>query len=57
MNFSWVLNRLKEPSTFAGLAAILGGASIFGLSTETWTEVLGAFTAIAGAVAAVTADR
>jgi len=45
---SWLLERLKEPSTYAGFAGL---ALAFGLSGEEWSTI---YTAIAG-VASVAA--
>ncbi len=57
MKMDWVISRLAEPSTWAGLATLLGGAAVFGLSTETWTSIVGVGMAVAGAVAAVKKDK
>jgi hypothetical protein len=57
MNWDFVWARLREPSTWAGLAGLLGGASVFGLSGSTWTTILGAGMAVASAVAVVKKDK
>jgi hypothetical protein len=57
MNWDFVWSRLSEPSTWAGLAAIMGGASVFGLGTDTWNVVFGAGMAVAGAIAVVKKDK
>lgn len=44
----WLLARLKEPSTWAGFAAL---AMSFGLTQEGYEAISGAGIAIAGAVA------
>ena len=49
MNFvSWLVNRLKEPSTYAGLAGL---ALAFGLSDAQWTAVSTAIAGLAGVAA------
>ena len=45
---SWLVNRLKEPSTYAGFSGI---ALAFGLSAEEWSAVYTAAAALAGFVA------
>jgi len=55
MNFvHWLLARMKEPSTYAGLSGL---ALAFGVSTELYTAASTALAAIAGVVAVVLADR
>jgi len=49
MNFvSWLLNRLKEPSTYAGFAGL---ALAFGLSATEWAAVSTAVAGLAGVAA------
>ena len=45
---SWLLNRLKEPSTYAGFAGL---ALAFGLSDTEWAAVSTAVAALAGVAA------
>ncbi len=47
----FVLDRLREPSTFAGIAVFLASFSLLGLTEAQWNEVFGALAAIAGVVA------
>jgi hypothetical protein len=55
MNFlHWLLARLKEPSTYAGLSGL---ALAFGVSTELYTAASTALAGVAGLVAVVLADR
>lgn len=49
MNF--ILDRLREPSTFAGVAAFLAGVGIFGLSENEWNQIFGAVASVAGVLA------
>ena len=50
---SWLLSRLKEPSTYAGFSGI---ALAFGLSGEEWSTVYTAAAALAGLAAMVLSD-
>lgn len=45
---SWLVNRLKEPSTYAGLAGL---ALAFGLSDAQWTAISAAVAGLAGVAA------
>ena len=45
---SWLVNRLKEPSTYAGFAGI---ALAFGLSDTEWVTVSTAIAGLAGVAA------
>ena len=45
---SWLVGRLKEPSTYAGFSGI---ALAFGLSAEEWSTVYTAIAALAGVAA------
>ena len=45
---SWLLGRLKEPSTYAGFSGI---ALALGLSAEEWSTIYTAAAAVAGVVA------
>lgn len=45
---SWLANRLKEPSTYAGFAGI---ALAFGLSDAEWSVISTAIAGVAGVVA------
>jgi len=45
---SWLVNRLKEPSTYAGFAGL---ALAFGLSDAKWAAVSTAVAGLAGVVA------
>lgn len=52
--FTWFLDRLKEPSTWAGLSAV---AVALGLSEVEWAAIGSAAAAVAGAVAIVLKER
>jgi hypothetical protein len=47
-----IVQRLKEPSTYAGIAAFLAGFGLLGLTEQDWNQVFGALAALA-AVAAI----
>lgn len=48
---SFIIDRLREPSSFAGIAAFLAGVGIFGLSENEWNQVFAAVAAVAGVIA------
>lgn len=48
---TFILDRLKEPSTFAGIAAFLSAFGLLGLTESEWNQVFGAIAAMAGALA------
>lgn len=52
--FDWVLERAKEPSTYAGLSGI--GAAI-GMSGQLWAAVGALLAAAAGVVAVVLKEK
>ena len=51
-----LLKRLKEPSTYAGIASIIG---LFGIhvAPETWTAIIAVLTAVAGLLAIVLPEK
>lgn len=50
----WLLNRLREPSTYAGLA---GAALALGISDTDWATISTAVAGIAGVVAMLLHDK
>ncbi|MBF0167699.1 MAG: hypothetical protein HQL45_08705 [Alphaproteobacteria bacterium] len=52
--FTWILERLKEPSSWAGLSAL---ALAVGLNDAEWAAIGQAGAAIAAAVAVVVKER
>jgi len=50
----WILDRAKEPSTYAGLSGL---ALALGLSDAEWSAIATAAAAVCGAVAVVIAER
>jgi hypothetical protein len=57
MNFQWILDRLREPSSYAGIAAFVGGAFGFHVSADFTAQVAAAGVAVAGLVAFVLKDK
>ena len=49
-----LLDRLKEPSSYAGLAGI---ALAFGVSSEQWTTIATAITGVAGLVSMLLKEK
>ena len=47
----FILQRLREPSTYAGIAAFLAGFGLLGLTEQEWNQVFGAVAAVAAVVA------
>ena len=47
----FILQRLREPSTYAGIAAFLAGFGLLGLTEQDWNQVFGAVAAVAAVVA------
>jgi hypothetical protein len=50
----WILDRAKEPSTYAGLSGL---ALALGLSDAEWSAIATAAAAVSGAAAIVIAER
>jgi len=48
---SFIIKRLQEPSTYAGIAALLTGFGLLGLTEQDWNQVFGTIVAVAGVVA------
>jgi hypothetical protein len=48
---SYIFKRLQEPSTYAGIAAVLAALGLLGLTEHDWNQIFGAVAAMAGAVA------
>jgi hypothetical protein len=53
----FLLDRLKEPSTYAGLAAFFAGFNLLGLTENDWNQMFGALAAIAAAAAIFIRER
>lgn len=51
----WLLDRLKEPSTWAGFG--IAGLVGIGLAPETWDAIFAALAAVAAAAAAVIREK
>lgn len=52
----YLLDRLREPSTYAGLAALLASLGLFGFSEAEWNDLFGVFSSLAAAVAIFLGD-
>ncbi|RIA56749.1 glycoside hydrolase family 108 protein [Dichotomicrobium thermohalophilum] len=52
----FLIDRLREPSTYAGVAAFLAGIGLFGLSENEWDQIFGAVASVAGVVAMLMRD-
>tara|TARA_R100000315_G_C5229114_1_gene140063 strand:+ start:1876 stop:2064 length:189 start_codon:yes stop_codon:yes gene_type:complete len=52
-----IMSRLKEPSTYAGLAPLLAGFGLFGFDEGAWQSVFVAAAAIAGVVAMIVGEK
>lgn len=53
---NYLIDRLKEPSSYAGLAALLGVIGIK-IAPEAWTAVVTLATAVAGLAAVFLKDK
>jgi len=51
-----IIKLLKEPSTLAGIAGVLAGVGLLGLSQEMWQQALAGIGIVLGAIAGVTLD-
>lgn len=47
----YIIDRLREPSTFAGIAAFLAGFGLLGLTEQDWNQIFGAVASLAGVAA------
>ncbi len=47
----FIIQRLREPSTYAGIAAFLASFGLLGLTEQDWNQVFAALAAIAAAAA------
>jgi hypothetical protein len=52
-----ISRRLREPSTYAGIAACLAGFNILGLTQQEWDQILGALVSLAGMLAIFLKER
>ncbi len=52
---AYIVNRLKEPSTYAGLAALLGVVGVK-MAPESLQAIVTVLTALAGAIAVLVPD-
>lgn len=52
-----IFDRLKEPSTYAGLTGFLVSLNVLGFSEGAWNTIFGAIAAVAAVVAMFTKER
>ncbi len=52
-----ILDRLKEPSTYAGIAAFFAGFGLLGLTEPDWNQIFGALASMAGVAAIFLRER
>ena len=52
-----ILERLSEPSTYAGVAAMLASMGVMGFNEGQWTTMFGASAAVAAAIAMFLKER
>lgn len=52
----YLLKRMQEPSTYAGIAAFLASLGMFGLTETDWNLVLGAGAAVSAAMSVFMKD-
>lgn len=53
----FIIQRLREPSTYAGIAAFLASFGLLGLTEHDWNQIFAAFAAIAAAAAIFVGER
>lgn len=53
----YLLKRLQEPSTYAGIAAFFTSLGLLGLTEQDWNQLLGAVAAITAAVSVLMKER
>ena len=47
----FIVKRLQEPSTYAGIAAFLTGLGLLGLTEHDWNQIFGTVAALAAVIA------
>lgn len=56
-SMKYITQRLKEPSTYAGIAAFLASVGVLGFSEHEWNQIFAAVAAVAAAIAVVAKER
>jgi hypothetical protein len=56
-SMDFILKRLREPSTYAGIAAFLASFDLLGLTETDWNQIFGALAAVAAAAAIFLRDK
>jgi hypothetical protein len=57
LEMDFILKRLREPSTYAGIAALLASFDLLGLTEADWNQIFGALAAVAAAAAIMLRDK
>ena len=53
----YIIQRLREPSTYAGIAAFVASFGLLGLTEQDWNQIFAAVAAIAAAVAIFVGEK
>lgn len=56
-SMKYIIKRLQEPSTYAGIAAFLASIGAFGFSEQDWNQIFAAIAAISAALAIVMKEK
>ena len=54
---TYLVQRLQEPSTYAGIAALLASLGLLGFSEQDWNQILAVIGTIAAAIAMLLGER
>lgn len=53
----FIIQRLREPSTYAGIAAFLASFGLMGLTEADWNQIFAAVAAVAAAAAILLKEK
>lgn len=56
-SMNYIIKRLQEPSTYAGIAAFLASIGAFGFSEQDWNQIFAAIAAVAAALAIIMKEK
>lgn len=56
-SMNYIIQRLQEPSTYAGIAAFLASVGAFGFSEQDWNQIFVAIAAISAALAVILKEK
>jgi hypothetical protein len=54
---NYIIQRLQEPSTYAGIAAFLASIGAFGFGEHEWNQIFAAIAAVAAALAVIIKEK